>query len=451
MRPLAPDRRVVRASACRPARACRRSRCSPASWPSPGRWPMPGWPGSLGAGHAADRRSPSPPWCAMPGRMLLGAPRPPSRARRSPCPRPSPAALLRRGRRLHRPRDHRGPARPTCSPPPPSQIGSRRDEPSQWSRQRRVPPTSCPTAAEELARRRVPAGAGRRPRRRGRGCGSCTCSSPAGPIAASSSNVVVPADDPSRAVPGRICRSRPAASNARCWTCTASRPIGHPTAAPPGPPRALARGLASDARRRRGPHRPSRPTGRFPFLTVEGTGVYEIPVGPVHAGLIEPGHFRFSVVGETILQLKARLWFVHRGIEKLFQGRTPPTPSSSPNGSAATPPSAHALAYCLAVEDALGIDCARRRAPAAGPAGRTGTALQPRHRHRRAVQRRRHSPWPTPTPSASANNSCGSTTPSPATGCCAAPSSPAASRCARCPTRRELRGDRGRHRPRSPS
>ena len=63
--------------------------------------------------------------------------------------------------------------------------------------------------------------------------------------------------------------------------------------------------------------------GPYPFRTVEGPGVYEIPVGPVHAGMIEPGHFRFSVVGETILKLKARLWFVHRGIEKLFQGRTP--------------------------------------------------------------------------------------------------------------------------------
>ena len=51
--------------------------------------------------------------------------------------------------------------------------------------------------------------------------------------------------------------------------------------------------------------------------------MYEIPVGPVHAGLIEPGHFRFSVVGETILKLKARLWFVHRGVEKLFEGRPP--------------------------------------------------------------------------------------------------------------------------------
>ena len=61
--------------------------------------------------------------------------------------------------------------------------------------------------------------------------------------------------------------------------------------------------------------------GSFPFVPVEGTGVYEIPVGPVHAGLIEPGHFRFWVVGETILRMKARLWFVHKGIERLLQGQ----------------------------------------------------------------------------------------------------------------------------------
>ena len=64
--------------------------------------------------------------------------------------------------------------------------------------------------------------------------------------------------------------------------------------------------------------------GAYPFVPVEGTGVYEIPVGPVHAGLIEPGHFRFWVVGETILRMKARLWFVHKGIERLFEGTGPP-------------------------------------------------------------------------------------------------------------------------------
>ncbi len=46
-------------------------------------------------------------------------------------------------------------------------------------------------------------------------------------------------------------------------------------------------------------------------------------MGPVHAGLIEPGHFRFSVVGETILRMKARLWFLHRGVEKAVRGAHP--------------------------------------------------------------------------------------------------------------------------------
>jgi Ni,Fe-hydrogenase III large subunit len=61
----------------------------------------------------------------------------------------------------------------------------------------------------------------------------------------------------------------------------------------------------------------------FPFTEVGGEGVYEIPVGPVHAGVIEPGHFRFSVVGETIIDMKARLYFTHKGTEKLFEGRAP--------------------------------------------------------------------------------------------------------------------------------
>ena len=69
-----------------------------------------------------------------------------------------------------------------------------------------------------------------------------------------------------------------------------------------------------------GPPPPFMRPRAYPFLEVKGDGVYEIPVGPVHAGIIEPGHFRFSVVGESILKLKARLWFTHRGVEKLFEG-----------------------------------------------------------------------------------------------------------------------------------
>ncbi|MEV6237527.1 NADH-quinone oxidoreductase subunit C [Lentzea sp. NPDC051838] len=92
--------------------------------------------------------------------------------------------------------------------------------------------------------------------------------------------------------------------------------------------------------------------GPYPFRTVEGPGVYEIPVGPVHAGMIGPGHFRFSVVGETILNLKARLWFVHRGLEKLFHGRTPDQGIELAERVSGDTSVGHTLAYCLAIEDA---------------------------------------------------------------------------------------------------
>ncbi|NNN16032.1 MAG: formate hydrogenase [Acidimicrobiaceae bacterium] len=94
----------------------------------------------------------------------------------------------------------------------------------------------------------------------------------------------------------------------------------------------------------------------FNFLTVDGVGVYEIPVGPVHAGIIEPGHFRFSVVGETILKLKARLWFVHRGVEKLFEGRLVEEGIEVAERISGDTAVGHALAYSCAIEDALGLD-----------------------------------------------------------------------------------------------
>ncbi len=56
----------------------------------------------------------------------------------------------------------------------------------------------------------------------------------------------------------------------------------------------------------------------YPFVRVQGDGVHEIAVGPVHAGIIEPGHFRFSVVGEKVLKLEERLGYVHKGIERRF-------------------------------------------------------------------------------------------------------------------------------------
>ncbi len=94
----------------------------------------------------------------------------------------------------------------------------------------------------------------------------------------------------------------------------------------------------------------------YPFLTVPGPGVYEIPVGPVHAGLIEPGHFRFSVVGETIIQMSARLWFVHRGLERLAIGRSIEEVVRLAEVVSGDSAVSHSLAYLRAVEDAMGVE-----------------------------------------------------------------------------------------------
>ncbi len=86
------------------------------------------------------------------------------------------------------------------------------------------------------------------------------------------------------------------------------------------------------------------------FQKVEGEGVYEIPVGPIHAGIIEPGHFRFNVAGEEILSLEPRLGYTHKGIEKLFE--TLPLNekirlSEKVSGDSSF---SHSLAFCQALE-----------------------------------------------------------------------------------------------------
>jgi Ni,Fe-hydrogenase III large subunit/Ni,Fe-hydrogenase III component G len=93
----------------------------------------------------------------------------------------------------------------------------------------------------------------------------------------------------------------------------------------------------------------------FPFRRVEGPGIFEITVGPVHAGIIEPGHFRFSVEGEDIVNLETRLGFVHKGTEKLFEtlplARTPEL-AERVSGDESV---AHAVAYCAALERLTGL------------------------------------------------------------------------------------------------
>lgn len=94
----------------------------------------------------------------------------------------------------------------------------------------------------------------------------------------------------------------------------------------------------------------------FPFQQVGGEGVYEIPVGPVHAGIIEPGHFRFSVVGETVIDLKIRLYFTHKGTEKLFEGRTPDEGVELAERISGDTTIGHSLAYCQALEALAGVE-----------------------------------------------------------------------------------------------
>jgi Ni,Fe-hydrogenase III large subunit/Ni,Fe-hydrogenase III component G len=98
----------------------------------------------------------------------------------------------------------------------------------------------------------------------------------------------------------------------------------------------------------------------FPFTEVGGEGVYEIPVGPVHAGIIEPGHFRFSVVGETIIDMKSRLYFTHKGTEKLFEGREPAGGVELAERISGDTSVGHSLAFCQALEAATGVEVPER-------------------------------------------------------------------------------------------
>ena len=88
----------------------------------------------------------------------------------------------------------------------------------------------------------------------------------------------------------------------------------------------------------------------YVFKEVKGCGVYQIPVGPVHAGIIEPGHFRFSVIGETIFNLEVRMFYKHRGLEKLAEGKTPAETITIAESVSGDESAANATAYCLAVE-----------------------------------------------------------------------------------------------------
>ena len=94
----------------------------------------------------------------------------------------------------------------------------------------------------------------------------------------------------------------------------------------------------------------------YAFLPAEGASLHQIPVGPVHAGIIEPGHFRFTVNGETVVRLEARLGYVHKGIEGLMRGASIARGASLAGRISGDSTVAYGLAYARAVETALGVE-----------------------------------------------------------------------------------------------
>lgn len=104
------------------------------------------------------------------------------------------------------------------------------------------------------------------------------------------------------------------------------------------------------------------PEAEYVFNTVEGESVYQIPVGPVHAGIIEPGHFRFSAIGETVINLEIRMFYKHRGIEKLAEGKTPEQSVPIAEAISGDETVANAVCFCNAIEKIVGIKIPDRAA-----------------------------------------------------------------------------------------
>jgi Ni,Fe-hydrogenase III large subunit len=97
----------------------------------------------------------------------------------------------------------------------------------------------------------------------------------------------------------------------------------------------------------------SAPRAPYAFLPTEGENLHQIPVGPVHAGIIEPGHFRFTANGETVVRLEQRLGYVHKGIERLMAGATLEQAARLAGRTSGDSTVAYALAFAHAVEAAV--------------------------------------------------------------------------------------------------
>lgn len=94
----------------------------------------------------------------------------------------------------------------------------------------------------------------------------------------------------------------------------------------------------------------------YGFLPAEGQSLHQVPVGPVHAGIIEPGHFRFSANGETVVRLEERLGYVHKGIEGLMRGADVTRASELAGRTSGDSTAAYQLAFARAVEAARAVE-----------------------------------------------------------------------------------------------
>jgi Ni,Fe-hydrogenase III large subunit len=94
----------------------------------------------------------------------------------------------------------------------------------------------------------------------------------------------------------------------------------------------------------------------YQFLGADGESLHQIPVGPVHAGIIEPGHFRFTANGETVVRLEARLGYVHKGVEGLMAGKTPEEAARIAARVSGDSTVAYSWTFSRAVELALGVE-----------------------------------------------------------------------------------------------
>ena len=98
----------------------------------------------------------------------------------------------------------------------------------------------------------------------------------------------------------------------------------------------------------------------YAFLPTEGESLHQIPVGPVHAGIIEPGHFRFTASGETVVRLEERLGYVHKGIESLMAGASIERAAKLAARTSGDSTVAYGIAFAHAVEAALGAEAPPR-------------------------------------------------------------------------------------------